>query len=47
MVHNKNHDMGILLRKLLIQYTSLSPCSNKAEWIQKKKLQEKLAEIEW
>jgi hypothetical protein len=42
VICNKNHDIGILLRKLLLQYVTLSPCSNKEEWLQKKKLQEKL-----
>jgi hypothetical protein len=42
MVYNKNHDIGVLLRKLLLQYAIHSPCKNKEEWLQKKKLEEKL-----
>jgi len=42
MVYSKNNEIGVLLRKFLIEHTKFSPCKNREEWNQKKKLQEKL-----
>jgi hypothetical protein len=42
MTYEKNKSIGVLLKKLLLEYAIFSPCKNKEEWLQKKKLQEKL-----